>query len=169
MGSLILIAETRPRGKGGTTVDTDIESFDRMQLRNLRAYLLFFSHFVILMLVRFFFRASGLNETPIGIAVLIGLIVSAIGQAMFVLLQARTAVKINKDPHLKAAFSSELLQHLEAQAWKGAYVGAAGTVLFFAVVSSFYPVCDPLMIALTTIAVGAGAQRATFYFKYRSS
>ncbi|MBU0595335.1 hypothetical protein KJ567_01450 [Candidatus Bipolaricaulota bacterium] len=46
--------------------------------------------------------------------------------------------------------------------------GAAG-VLFFAIVSSFYPVCDPVAIALTTIIVGAGAQRATFYFKYRSA
>lgn len=150
-------------------METEIERLDLTRLRNLRAYLLCFAHFVILMLVRFFFRAHGLNGKPIGTAVLVGLIVTVIGQGAFILAQAHLAARINGNPRLKAAFDSEFLRHLEAQAWKGASIGMAGTVLFFAVVSSFYPVCDPVMIALTTIAVGAGAQRATFYFRYRFS
>lgn len=150
-------------------MDTDIERLDRKRLRNLGAYLIFFVAFMILMLVRFFFRVPGLNERPVGFAVLAGLIVTLIAQAVFIVMQARLAARINKDPHLKAAFANGLLRHLEAQAWKAAYIGAAATVLLFAIVSSFYPVCDPVMIALTTIIVGAGAQRATFYFKYRFS
>jgi hypothetical protein len=150
-------------------VDADIERLDRKRLRNLGTYLVFFVAFVILMLVRFFFRGHGLNEQPIGIAVLVGLIVTLLAQGGLMYKQVRIASRINRDPHLKAAFDNELLRHLESQAWKAAYIGAAATVLFFAIVSGFHPVCDPVMIALTTIIVGAGAQRATFYLKYRSS
>ena len=150
-------------------MDTDIERLDLRRLRILGTYLIFFVGFVILTLVRFFFRVPGLNERPIGLAVLAGLIVTLIAQVVSIFMQARLVAKINKDPRLKAAFDNEWLRLLETQAWKAAYIGAAGTVLFFAIVSAFYPVCDPVMIALTAIVIGAGAQRTTFYFKYKSS
>jgi hypothetical protein len=100
--------------------------------------------------------------------VLAGLGVSLSVIAGYVIRQALLARHVNKDPKLRAAFASELLQLIDAQAWRAAFIATAVSVLFFAIASSFYPVCDALMIALTSIAVGAGVQRAAFYFKYRS-
>jgi len=147
---------------------TEIEALDRERLRTLGVYIAGFASFVILSLVRFFFRAYGLNQRPIGTVVLIGLGLTLCVMATCVVRQGFLAARINKNPKIKAAFASEMLQLIDAQAWRAAYIGSAVTVLFFAITSSFYPVCDALMIALTSIIVGAGVQRTAFFFKYRS-
>ena len=147
---------------------TEIEQLDRRRTRTLGVYVAGFASFVILALLRFFFRAYGLNQQLIGTVVLAGLGITLVVMAGCVIRQALLARQINKDPNLKAALASEMLQLIDAQAWRAAYIGTAVTVLFFAVASSFYPVCDAVMIALTSIIVGAGVQRAAFYFKYRS-
>lgn len=149
-------------------MSTEIEQLDRRRIRTLGVYVAGFASFVILSLVHFFFRAYGLNQQIIGTVVLAGLGASLSVMAGCIIRQALLARRINKDPKLKAAFASEMLQLIDAQAWRAAYIGTAVTVLFFAIASSFYPVCDALMIALTSIVVGAGVQRAAFYFKYRS-
>jgi len=149
-------------------MSTEIEQLDQKRIRTLGVYVAGFASFVILSLVRFFFRAYGLNQQPIGTVVLVGLGITLVVMAACVTRQALLAARINKDPKLKAAFASELLQLIDAQAWRAAYIGTAVTVLFFAITSSFYPVCDAVMIALTSVIVGAGVQRAAFFFKYRS-
>jgi lysylphosphatidylglycerol synthetase-like protein (DUF2156 family) len=146
-----------------------IESLDRRRMRLLEWYLVSFVFFLLLTLARFFFRAEGLNSQPIGMAVLAGLIVTLLLQAGSALGAAMLARKIRSDPSLEAALNNELIQSLETQSWQAAYFGAAGTTLFFAIVSFFYPICDPVMIALTAIIAGLGAYQATFYFKYRAS
>jgi len=148
---------------------TDVEHLDRRRIKLLEWYLISFVVFLILILVRFFFRAEGLNSQPIGIAVLSGLILTTLIQAGSALSQALLARRIRSDPGLEAALNNELVQSLETQSWRAAYFAATGTVLFFAVVSFFYPICDPVMIALTAIITGFGGYQATFYFKYRSS
>jgi len=149
-------------------MSTEIEQLDRRRIRTLGIYVAGFASFVVLSLIRFFFRAYGLNQQPIGTVVLAGLGITLGVMAGCVITQALLARRINEDPKLKEAFSSEMLQLIDAQAWRAAYIGTAITVMFFAIASSFYPVCDALMIALTSIIVGAGVQRAAFYFKYRS-
>jgi len=149
-------------------MDTRIEQIDRERLRYLGWYVVSFSVFIVLSLVRFFFRTSGLNQEPIGIAVLVGMCVALVGVFACVFMQANVAWKIRKDEKTKAAFNNEVLRLLDAKAWRAAFVASSATVLFFAIASSFYPVCDTVMIALTTIAAGAGAQRAAYYFMYRS-
>jgi hypothetical protein len=147
---------------------SQIESLDRRRMRLLEWYLVSFLLFLFLTLARFFFRAEGLNSQPIGIAVLAGLIATLLLQAGSALGAALLARRIRSDPSLEAALNNELIQSLETQSWRAAYFGAAGATLFFAIVSFFYPICDPVMIALTTIITGLGAYQATFYFKYRS-
>lgn len=148
---------------------SDVEHLDRRRMKLLEWYLVSFAVFLLLMLVRFFFRAEGLNSQPIGIAVLAGLIVTVLVQAGTALGQALLARRIRSDPGLDAALNNELIQSLETQSWRAAYFGAAATTVFFAIVSFFYPVCDPVLIALTAIITGFGAYQGTFYFKYRSS
>ena len=78
------------------------------------------------------------------------------------------ARKIRQDPLLDEALNNEMVQSLETQSWKAAYIGAIATTSFFALVGFVYPVCDLVLVALTSVVAGAGANRATFYFKYRS-
>jgi hypothetical protein len=120
------------------------------------------------MLVRHFFRRNGLNDEPIGYLVLAGLIVTLILQVFYVIKQAILAAEMHRDPDLEEALNNELVRSLEIYSWRAAYIGACATTLFFAFISSFYPICDTVTIALTTIIVGAGAHRATFYFKYKA-
>jgi len=148
---------------------SQIELLDRRRMRLLEWYLVSFLLFLLLTLVRFFFRGEGLNSQPIGMAVLAGLIVTLVLQAGTALGTALLSRKIRSDPSLEAALNNELIQSLEIQSWRAAYFGAAGATLFFAIVSTFYPVVDPVMIALTAIITGLGAYQATFYFKYRAS
>ena len=150
-------------------MSSSVERLDQRRMRLLEWYLVSFVVFLLLMLARFFFRAEGLNSQPIGIAVLAGLIVTAVVQAGSAVGQAWLARRIRREPSLEAALNNELIQSLETQSWRAAYFGAAGATVFFAIVSFFYPVCDPVMIALTTIITGFGAYQGTFYFKYRSS
>jgi hypothetical protein len=148
---------------------SDVEHLDRRRMRFLEWYLISFVAFLLLMLARFFFRAEGLNSQPIGIAVLAGLIVTALVQAGSAFGQALLARRIRSDPSLEAALNNEWIQALETQSWRAAYFGAAAATVFFAVASFFYPVCDPVLIALVAIITGFGAYQGTFYFKYRSS
>jgi lysylphosphatidylglycerol synthetase-like protein (DUF2156 family) len=148
---------------------SDIEALDKKRLKYLEGYLFGFAIFLILTIVRFFFRADGLNSQPIGIAVLIGLFVTLIMQAYCMIGTMRVARKIHDDPQLEEALNNEFVQSIETQSWKAAYLGAAGSTLFFAIAWFLYPICDPVMVALTAIITGAGAYRANFYFKYRSS
>ena len=148
---------------------SQIESLDRKRMKLLEWYLVSCMFFLLLMVARFFFRAKGLNSQPIGMAVLAGLIVTLLLQAGSAFDQALLAKRIRSDPSLEAALNNELIQSLETHSWRAAYFGAAGAMLFFAIVSFFYPVFDPVMIALTSIITGFGAYQATFYFKYRAS
>ncbi len=148
---------------------SQIELLDKRRMRLLEWYLVSCAFFLLLMVARFFFRAGGLNSQPIGMAVLAGLIVTLLLLAGSAFGQALLARRIRSDPSLEAALNNELIQSLELQSWRAAYFGAAGATLFFAIVSFFYPIYDPVMIALTAIIAGFGAYQATFYFKYRAS
>ena len=150
-------------------MNTDIEYLDQQRMNYLKWYLVVSTIFMILLLTRHFFRLSGLNSQPVGIAVLIGLVLSLILQIICLVRSALLERNIHQDPRLEAALHNELVKSLETQSWIAAYLGTAGMTLFFAVTWSFYPVCDPVSIALSAIAAGAIANRAYFYFRYSMS
>ena len=150
-------------------MQTEIERIDQQRMKFLKGYLISFLIFLVLMLVRHFFRAGGLNVQPIGIFVLIGLIVSLLAQAYCLLQSAQLQRQIHQDPRMEAALNNEMVRDLEARSWLAAYIACAGATLFFAITGSFYPVCDPVTISLVSIAAGAGANRAYFYFRYNAS
>ena len=148
-------------------MNTDIEYLDQQRMNYLKWYLVAATIFMLLLLTRHFFRLGGLNSQPIGILVLIGLVLTLISQAIFLVRSALLARDIRQDPRLEAALNNELVKSIETQSWVAAYLGTAGMTLFFAVTWSFYPICDPVTICLTAIAAGAIANRAYFYFRYR--
>jgi hypothetical protein len=148
---------------------SEIETLDSRRMRYLELYLIGVSVFLVLSITRYFFRFGNLNARPIGIAVLAGLILS-LGLMGFSTIQtAAFRREIKDDPALMDALNNELVQALERKSWKAAYFGAIGTTVFFAAVWFFYPVSDPVLVALTSIIAGAGAYHATFYVQYRSS
>jgi hypothetical protein len=150
-------------------MNADIELLDQKRMTYLKWYLIGFAVFMILMLTRHFFRWDGLNSQPIGVAVLIGLVVTMLWQAICVIRSALLERDIQRDPRLEAALNNELVRSLMTQSWVAAYIGCAGMTLFFAITWSFYPICDPVTISLSSIAAGAGASRAYFYFRYKMS
>lgn len=146
----------------------DRETIENKRMHFLKLYIIGFTIFIVLMLVRHFFRSSGLNEQPIGLVILAGLVISVIIQAVSVLLSGLLEKDIRSDPLLKASLQDELVQTLTLQSWIAAYIGAAGMTVFFAIVWNFYPLCDPVTISLSSIATGAGAHRIYFYFRYKN-
>lgn len=147
----------------------DIEVIDQKRLQFLKWYLIGFAVFLALLLVRHFFRASGLNGQPVGGVVLAGLILSLLVQVYFVLQSAQLQREIHQEPSLEAALNNEMVRDLEARAWIAAYIGCAAATIFFAITSSFFPICDPVTISLVSITAGAGANRAYFYFRYKAA
>jgi len=150
-------------------MQTNIEFFDQQRMKYLKWYLIGFAIFMLLMLTRHFFRLDGLNSQPIGIAVLIGLLATLLLQVICLIKSALLEKDIHQDPRLEAALNNELVKSLMTQSWIAAYIGSAGMTLFFAITWSFYPICDPVTISLTSIAAGAGASRVYFYFRYKTS
>ena len=150
-------------------MDSDIERLDKKRMSFLALYLVGSVIFIILSVTRYFFRLRGLNTQPIGIAVLIGLLLSLLVLGISTIGSLLLGRKIKRDPLLKEALYNEMVRSLEVQSWRAAYFGAAATTVFFAVTWFFYPVCDPVMVSLTSIIAGLGAYQATFYFKYRSA
>jgi hypothetical protein len=150
-------------------MQSEIETLDSRRMRYLELYLIGVGIFLVLSVTRYFFRLGNLNARPIGIAVLVGLILS-LGLIGFSTIQtAAFRRKIKGDPALMDALNNELVQALERKSWKAAYFGAIGAIVFFAVVWFLYPVSDPVLVALTSIIAGAGAYHAMFYVQYRSS
>ena len=150
-------------------VNSEIEKLDQKRMKNLELYLIGVILALILSITRYFFRLGDLNSQPVGLAVLIGLVLSVFILILSTIRSARLKKKIMSDPSLEAALSNEFVRSLDVQSWKAAYFGAIGTTIFFAISSFFYPVCDPVMVALTSIIAGIGTYQATFYLKYRSA
>jgi hypothetical protein len=146
----------------------DVEHIERKRMLYLKWYIFGFTIFIILMLVRHFLRLGGLNQELLGAIVLVGLIAGVVIQAVFILLSAFLENGIRTDSQLKAALQNELVQSIHQQSWFAAYLGAAAMTVIFAVSWFFYPLCDPVTIALCSIAAGAGAHRIHFYIRYRT-
>jgi hypothetical protein len=150
-------------------MNADVELLDRKRMTYLKWYLIGFAVFMVLMLTRHFFRRDGLNSQPVGKAVLVGLFLTLLLQVVCLVGSALLERDIHRDPRLEAALNNELVKSLMTQSWVAAYIGCAGMTLFFAITSSFYPICDPVSISLSSIIAGAGASRAYFYFRYKMS
>lgn len=148
---------------------SEIEILDVKRMRHLELYIIGVVFFIALSITRYFFRLGGLNTKPIGIAVLIGMVLSLGAISLSTLQSARFWNRVKLDPSLVDALNNELIQALQLRSWKAAYLGAVGTTLFFALVGFFYPISDPMLMALTSIIAGAGAYQATFYFMYRAA
>lgn len=114
-------------------MNPEIESLDKLRMRYLELTLIGIAAALILSIIRYFFRLSDLNSQPIGIAVLIGLILSVLLMAFSAIGAARIGRKIRQDPALKEALYNELVQSLEVQSWRAAFLGAIGTTVFFGI------------------------------------
>ncbi len=148
----------------------DIETMERRRLRLLEGWLIGQVAFLSLIVVRSIERATDPNAPPLGGPVLTGMVLSLLLCVGCVLAYAVMASKIRRDPDLAEALDNELVRSYFSRSWLVAFIGAAATVLIFAVLATYSPVFgDPLTIAFTTILVGMTAQSVTFYSKVRSS
>jgi len=148
-------------------MNTDIEYLDQQRMKFLKWYLVGFAICLLLLLTRHFFRLGGLNSQPIGYIVLAGIILGLLIQTIYLIRSALLERDIGQDPLLEDALNNELVKSLTTQSWVAAYIGTSAMTLFFAITWSFYKVCDPVSISLTSIIAGAGASRAFLYFRYK--
>jgi hypothetical protein len=149
-------------------MDSEIERLEKKRMRYLELNLVGFFFLLTLSLVRFFFRAGDLNTAPVGMVVLGGMILSVLIMGGSAYGSAVLGRRFKTDPSLKEALFNELVQMVELDSWKAAYIGAAASTVFFAVLYFLYPVYDPVLVALNSIITGAAAYQFTFYFKYKS-
>lgn len=149
-------------------MNAEIETLEKRRIRNLAWFLIGSVVFITLSVTRFFFRLSDLNSRPAGWLVLAGLILSLLVLLGCTAESYRIGKRLHEEPSLKEALNNELIRMIEVQSWKAAYLGAIGTTVFFAFVWFFYPVCDPVMVALTSIVSGAACYQGNVYFTYRS-
>ena len=84
-------------------MDSDIERLDKKRMSFLALYLVGFVIFIILSVTRYFFRLRGLNTQPIGIAVLIGLLLSLLVLGISTIGSLSLGRKIKKDPQLNGS------------------------------------------------------------------
>ena len=150
-------------------MENKIEILDQSRMKYLEGYLISFSICLVLILTRHFFRLDDLNAKPIGGVVLLGLILTVLLQAYFVARSASLERDIRQNPGLEAALNNELVKSMMTESWVAAYIGTSAMTVFFAISGFFYPVCDPVTIALASIAAGAGANRGYFYFRYKNA
>jgi len=147
----------------------EIEQFDRRHLRQIVVQLALYALSIALTLARFLLGEYGPSQGPFESVVLGLLIAALVSLAVCGALQLRLWRQISRNPEWAAALNNEMVQTLGAEAWLWGFLGASGSVLFYAVVSAFGLVGDPVTIALTTILAGRGAQRAAFFVRYRAA
>ena len=148
---------------------TEVERLDHLHLRQIVVQLVFYALSLVLILIRFLLGALGLGRGALGSAVFGLMIAALVALAACSAIQLRVWRRISRDPELASALNNEMVQSLGAEAWLWGFLGAAGSVIFYAIASFGGLVGDPVTIALTTIVAGRGAQRAAFFLKYRSA
>jgi hypothetical protein len=147
-----------------------IEETDRQQQKHWRLLLAALFLAMVLLTVRYLFGAvfeeHELNSRPIGIALLSVTVALLIPTLVAVVRLGLLAAKASADPRLREALiDNELVKLHLAQSWKAAFLWAVATPFLFLLISSFHPIDDLLLVALTTANVGCGAFLISFYLK----
>jgi len=147
-----------------------IEKTERQQLKYWKISLVAWFLAMALLIVRHLFgtvfKDYELNSQPIGIVVLIVNVILLLTVLFFVVKLYLLFLKAKADPQLKEALiDNELSKLYILQSWKPAFIAAVATPFAFLLISSFHPITDLLLVALSTCAIGSGAFLTSFYFK----
>jgi len=147
-----------------------IEKTERQQLKYWKISLVAWFLAMALLIVRHLFgtvfKDYELNSQPIGIVVLIVNVILLLTVLFFVVKLYLLFLKAKADPQLKEALiDNELSKLYILQSWKPAFIAAVATPFAFLLISSFHPINDLLLVALSTCAIGSGAFLTSFYFK----
>jgi hypothetical protein len=151
-------------------VTNPIEETDRRQRGYRRILLVAFLVLSTLLVVRYVFgtvlEEHELNSHPVGIAVLAVSVALVIVMLVAVVRLGLLAAEARADPRLREALIDDELVKLHiTQSWKAAFIGAVATPFVFLLISSFHPIEDLLLVALSTAGVGSGAFLISFHVK----
>ena len=147
-----------------------IEETERQQHKYWKGFLIVWFLAMVLLIVRHLFgsvfKEYELNSRPIGIVVLIATVILLLTTLLFVVKLYLLKGRAKSDPQLKEALiDNELSKLYVLESWKAAFIGAVATPFAFLLISSFHPINDPLLVALSTCAIGSGAFLTSFYLK----
>jgi hypothetical protein len=147
-----------------------IEETERQQLKYWRGSLIAWLLAMALLIVRHLFgsvfKEYKLNSRPIGIVVLTVNVILLLTVLFFVVKLYLLFVRAKSNPQLREALiDNELSKLYILKSWKAGFIGAVATPFAFLLISSFHPINDLLLVALSTCAIGSGAFLISFYLK----
>ena len=147
-----------------------IEETEKQQLKYWKGSLIAWFLAIALLIVRHLFgtvfKEYELNSRPIGILVLTVNVILLLTVLFFVVKLYLLFVRAKSDPQLKEALiDNELSKLYILESWKAGFIGAVATPFAFLLISSFHPINDLLLVALSTCAFGSGAFLISFYLK----
>ena len=147
-----------------------IEKTERQQLKYWKGALITWFLALALLVVRHLFgsvfKEYELNSRPIGVVVLTVNVILLLTVMFFVIKLYLLFLKAKSNPQLKEALiDNELSKLYILQSWKPAFIAAVATPFVFLLISSFHPINDLLLVALSTCCVGSGAFVTSFYLK----
>jgi hypothetical protein len=147
-----------------------IEETERQQLKYWKGFLIAWFLALTLLIIRHLFgtvfKQYELNSRPIGIVVLTVTVILVLTIFVFVVKLNLLRGRAKSDPQLKEALiDNELSKLYILQSWKVGFIGAVATPFAFLFISSFHPINDLLLVALSTCAIGSGAFLTSFYLK----
>jgi len=147
-----------------------IEDADRRQLKLWGGFLVAFYLLLALLFVRYLlgtvFREYGLNNSPLGVFILIVSVALLVMLITIVVRLGLEKARAAANPELKEALLDNELNKLHLhQSWKAGFLGAVATPFLFLVGSVFYPINDLLLVSLTTISIGSGSFLTSYYLK----
>jgi hypothetical protein len=96
---------------------SEIEILDAKRMRHLEVYILGVGVFIALSVTRYFFRLGGLNSQPIGVAVLVGLIISLGVISLSTVLSAHFWNRVKYDPTLMDALNNVVESRISRCGW----------------------------------------------------
>ena len=147
-----------------------IEKTERQQLKYWKGLLIAWFLAIALLIVRHLFgtvyKEYELNSRPIGIVVLAITVILVLTTFCFVVKLYLVFGRAKSNPQLKEALiDNELSKLYILESWKAGFIGAIATPFAFLLISSFHPMNDLLLVALSTCAFGSGAFLTSFYLK----
>jgi hypothetical protein len=151
-------------------MNNPIEEAERTQLKHWRTLLIAFYLAIALLIVRYLFGTvfseHGLNMRPVGTVILVATVLLLAVVLYQNVKLARLMVRSKSDPLLREALiDSELAKLHLLESWRVGFIAAVATPFFFLLVSTIYPLNDPVLVALATAIAGSGAFLTSFYLK----
>jgi hypothetical protein len=139
-----------------------IEQFDMKRKRLRGGHILSIIAFFLTWMAFVVLEFAHLEESRLSKILLIICYIFLLAVIFFAVRLRRNAYLINRDPVLREALNNELVQINRLKAWRTAFIAMAVFLAATGLLSLFVEIKN-LMIVASSLIVGLGSQRITFF------